>query len=70
MNHLEELLTLKSIFQIISHVDISRFASKTILANFKTKVDKLHIDKLAPLPVDLSKRSDVVKMMLLKKKCL
>ena len=60
----------KSDIKIISHVDISRFASKTILANFKTKVDKLHIDKLAPLPVDLSKRSDVVKMMLLKKKCL
>ena len=47
----------------ISHVDTSRFAFKTELANLKTykKVDKLDIDKLAPIPVDLSKLSDVVK---------
>ena len=51
----------KSDIKIISHVDISRFASKTILANLKTKVDKLDIDKLAPVPVDLSILSDVVK---------
>ena len=40
---------------------------KTNLASLKTKVDKLDIDKLAPVPVDLSKLSDVVKMILLKK---
>ena len=34
---------------------------KTNLANLKTKVDKLDIDKLIPFPVDLSKLSDVVK---------
>ena len=34
---------------------------KTNLASLKTKVDKLDIDKLAPVPVDLSKLSDVVK---------
>ena len=39
----------------ISHVDTSSFALKTNLANLKTKVDKLDIDKLVPLPVDLSK---------------
>ena len=33
----------------------------------KSKVDKLDVDKLVPIPVDLSKLSDVVKMMLLKK---
>ena len=45
----------------ISHVDTSSFALKTDLANLKTKVDKLDIDKLVPVPVDLSKLSDVVK---------
>ena len=51
----------------ISHVDTSSFALKTNLANLKTKVDKLDIDKLVDVPVDLSKLIDVVKMMLLKK---
>ena len=46
---------------IFSHVDASRFALKTNLANPKTAVDKLDIDKLAPVPVDLRKLSDVVK---------
>ena len=39
----------------ISHVDISTFALKTNLANLKTEVDELDIDKLAPVPVDLTK---------------
>ena len=51
----------------VTHVDTSSFALKINLANLKTEVDKLDIDKLAPFPVDLSKLSDVVKMMLLKK---
>ena len=45
----------------ISNVDASSFALKTNLANLKTEVDKLDIDKLAPVPADLSKLSDVVK---------
>ena len=40
---------------------------KTNLASLKTKVDKLDIDKLAPVPVDLSKLSDVVKNDVVKK---
>ena len=51
----------------ISHVDTSSFALKTNLASLKTEVDKLDIDKLAPVPVDLSKPSDVVKNDVLKK---
>ena len=43
----------------ISHVDTSSFALKTNLANLKTEVDKLDIDKLVPVPVDLSNLSDV-----------
>ena len=45
----------------ISHVDTSSFALKTNLANLKTEVDKLDIDKLLPVPTDLSKFSNVVK---------
>ena len=51
----------------ISHVDTSSFALKSNLASLKTEVDKLDINKLVPVPVDLTKLSDVVKMMLLKK---
>ena len=51
----------------ISHVDTSSFALKTNLANLKTEVDKLDIDKLVPAPVDLSKLSDVVKHDVVKK---
>ena len=39
----------------ITRVDTSNFALKTSLANLKTEIDKLDIDKLAPVPVDLSK---------------
>ena len=47
----------------ISHVDTSSFALKSNLANLKTEVDKLDIDKLVPIPADLSKLSNVVKKM-------
>ena len=47
----------------ISHVDTSSFAWKTNLA----KVDKLDIDKLVPIPTDLSKLSSVVKNDVVKK---
>ena len=49
----------------VSHVDVSSFALKSNLANLKTEVDQLDIDKLVPVPVDLRKLSDAVKMMLL-----
>ena len=52
----------------ISHVDTSSFALKTNLASLKTEFDKLDIDKLVPVPVDLSKLSDVVKNDVVKKK--
>ena len=45
----------------VTDVDTSNFALKTNLASLKTRVYKLDIDKLAPVPVDLSKLSDVVK---------
>ena len=51
----------------VTHVDTWSFALKTNLANLKTEVDKLDIDKLAPVSVDLSKLSDVVKNNVVKK---
>ena len=51
----------------ISHVDTSSFALKTNLANLKSEVDKLDIDKLIPIPVDLSKLSDAVKNAVVRK---
>ena len=39
----------------VTHIDTSSFALKTNLASFKTEVDKLDIDKLVPVLVDLSK---------------
>ena len=51
----------------ISQVDISGFALKTNLASLKKEVDKLDFDKLVPVPVDLSKLSDVVKNDAVKK---
>ena len=45
----------------VMHVDTSNFPLKTNLASLRTEADKLNIDKLAPVPVHLSKLSDVVK---------
>ena len=45
----------------MTHVDTLSFALKTNLANLKTEVDKLDINKLVPVPTDLSKLSNVVK---------
>ena len=54
----------------ITHVDTLMLCIKTNLANLKTKVDKLDIDKLATVPVDLSKLSNVVKTDVVKKLCI
>ena len=51
----------------ISHVDTSNFALKSSLASLKTGLDKLDIDKLVPVPVNLRKLSDVVKNDVVKK---
>ena len=54
----------------ISHVDSfvsSSFALKTNLANLKSELDKLDIDKLVSVPTDLSKLSNAVKNDVVKK---
>ena len=51
----------------VTLVDTSSFALKTNLASLKTEADKLDIDKLVSVPVDLSKINDVVKNDVVKK---
>ena len=51
----------------ISHVDTSSFALKASLANLKTEIDRLDINRLVSVPVDLSKLSDVLKNDVIKK---
>ena len=68
MNHLVEILmsklsnhTTKADINNASHVDTLSFALKTSWSSLKTKGDKVDIDKLVPVPVDLSTLSNVVK---------
>ena len=51
----------------ITHVDVSSFSSKTNLAALKTEVDKIDVDKLKTVPVDLGKLSNVVNNDIVKK---
>ena len=46
--------TTKKDIENITHVDTSGFALKMNLANLKTEVDKLDIDKLRPIPNNLN----------------
>ena len=68
---MEGILTLKlynkNWSKNVTLVDTSGFALKTNLPSLKTEVDKLDIDKLAPVPVDLN---DVVKDDVVKKLCM
>ena len=57
----------KTDLKSITHLDTSSQALKVNLASLKTEVDKLEIDKLVQVPVDLSKLSDVVKNDVVKK---
>ena len=45
----------------VTHVDVSSFTLKTNLASLKTEVDKIDVDKLKTVPVDLTKLSNIVK---------
>ena len=51
----------------ITHVDVSSYATKTNLAALKSEVDKIDVDKLKTVPVDLAKLSNVVKNDVVKK---
>ena len=54
----------------MTQVHTSSYALKTNLAGLKTEADKFDIDKLVPVPVDLSKLIDVVKNHVVKKLCM
>ena len=56
-----QIMQQKLIKKNVTHVDTSSFALKTNLTNLKTEVDKLDIDKLVPVPTDLSKLSNFLK---------
>ena len=56
------------VFQNATVIDTSKLAAKSDLVSLKAEVDQLDIDRLVPAPVGLSKLSDVVKTMLLKKR--
>ena len=60
---------IKTDLKSMTHVDTSSFPLKTNIADLKTEVDKLYIDKLAPVPADLSKLNDVVKNDVVTKIC-
>ena len=51
----------------MTYVDVSSFPSKRNLANLKTEVDKIDVDKLKTVPVDLTKLSYVAKNDVVKK---
>ena len=63
---LSNYTTIKDINDI-NHVDVSGFASKTNLAALKTEVDKIYVDKLKTVPVDLAKLTNAVENYLVKK---
>ena len=51
----------------ITHIDVSSYATKTNLAALKTEVDKIDVDKLKTVPVDLAKLRNVVNNDVVKK---
>ena len=57
----------KQILKIFDILILTSFALKTNLANLKTEVVKLGINKLVSVPVYLSKLNDVVKNDVVKK---
>ena len=73
---LEESLMLKLICLIVQKkldsknakgVDTSKLAAKSDLASLKDEIDKIDVDKLKTVPVDLSKLSSVVNNQVVKK---
>ena len=62
-----QIMQQKQMLKNVTHVDTSSFVLKKNLAGFKIKVDKLYIDKLVPVLVDLSKLINAVKTDVVKK---
>ena len=64
--HLSNYAT-KTDLKNISHIDVSSYALKSNLTSLKTEVDKLDIDKLTSVPIDIAKLSNLVKTDIVKK---
>ena len=54
---------IKTDIKSISHVDTSSFALKTNLANLKTEVNKLDVDKLVAVPTDLTRSTPLTTLV-------
>ena len=57
----------KTDLKIMTHVDVSSFASKTNLTALKSELDKIDVDKLKAAPADLAKLTNAVENDLVKK---
>ena len=57
----------KTYFKKPAGVDTSKLAAKSDLASLKAEIDKIEVDKLKTVPVDLSKPSNVVNNYVVKK---
>ena len=58
---------IKTDLKNITHVDVSRFATKTNLASLKTEIDKIDSDELKTTPADLAKLTNAVENDMVKK---
>ena len=58
---------IKTDLKNITHVDVSRFATKANLASLKTEIDKIDSDELKTTPVDLAKLTNAVENDMVKK---
>ena len=57
-----DLAKLDKLDKFVDKLDIHKFKNvRTYLSNLESKVDELDVDTLVPVPIDLSKLSDVVK---------
>ena len=59
--------TTKTDLKNVTHADFSSFALKSNLASLKTEIDKINVNKLKTVLVDLAKLSNVVNNDVLKK---
>ena len=59
----------KADFKNATGIDISKLAAKSNLVSLKAEVEKIDVDRLKTVPVDLSKLSKIVKNEVVKKNC-
>ena len=55
------ICTMHSVLKNATGIDTSRLAAKSDLVSLKADIDKIDVDRLKNVPVDLSKLSIVVK---------